>query len=251
MRRPENIIFSIISILLVPIFLYWVRRQERLGLPAIIPNSIWRRTEFTFICITVFLMWAAFNAFGYWSTLLFQNIQHVSAIDTSLRFLPLVVASILSNVVAASLVDKVPAAAILLIGCALSTISPLLLATLNPTWSYWAAEFMAMSLSPIGSDLLFNIASLVITASFPKGEQARAGGIFNTVAQLGNSFGVAVTAVLSANVAQSDSLREIPIEATLKGYQSAFWMCFAASLIGCFTASLGLRHSGKVGIKRD
>lgn len=250
-HKPEYIVLLTIGLLLIPVFIIWVGRQERRGLPAIIPNSVWRSVEFTSICIMVFLMWAAFNAFSYWSTLLMQDVQGISAISTSLRFLPLVAVSILSNIVAAALVEKVPAAVILMVGCSLGAISPLIFATLNPRLTYWAAEFMAMCLAPIGADLLFNVANLVVTASFPPEEQARAGGIFNTIAQLGNSFGVAATALVAANVTEDNESGHMPIEATLKGYQSAFWMCFAASIAGFFVAGLGLRHSGKVGLKRD
>lgn len=252
MHKPENIVLVAIAGLLVPAFILWVGRQERLGRPAIIPNSVWRKTEFSSICVTVFLTWAMFNAFGYWCTLYLQELQGISAIQTSLRFLPLVVVGFLTNLAAGLLVDKVHAAVLVVVGCIFSAASPLLFAVLSPNWIYWAAAFPAMCFSPISSDLLFNVSNLVITATFASDGQALAGGVFNTVTQLGNSVGLAVTAVLASAVQKSAMERgETEDEARLTGYRAAFWLCFAAAVVSCFTASFGLRKSGKVGLKKD
>lgn len=64
MHKPENIVLLVIAVLLIPIFVVWEGRQERLALPAMLPNSVWRSTEFTVVCVTVFLVWSWFNAYG-------------------------------------------------------------------------------------------------------------------------------------------------------------------------------------------
>lgn len=68
--EAQNIALLTLSLLLVPAFAYWMHRQERLGKPAIIPNSLWKNTAFTTTCVAVFFTWAVFNAFQYFSTLL-------------------------------------------------------------------------------------------------------------------------------------------------------------------------------------
>lgn len=70
MKDPANVAMLCIAVALLPIFVLWVGRQERLQKPAIIPNSLWRNRPFTCICITVFLTWAVFNALQYFATLL-------------------------------------------------------------------------------------------------------------------------------------------------------------------------------------
>lgn len=64
MHKSLNIALLVIAGLLIPFFIAWESRQERLGLPAILPNSVWRSTEFTVVCVTVFLVWSWFNAYG-------------------------------------------------------------------------------------------------------------------------------------------------------------------------------------------
>lgn len=253
MREAYNIVLMAVAVLLIPFFVFWIRRQERLGRPAILPSSIWRRGAFTTVCITVFLVWSWFNAFGYWATLFFQITQELNALQAALRFLPMVIVGILTNIVAGLVMDKVSAGTLVLTGGLLSAVSPLLFAIQKPDWVYWASSFPAMCFSVISTDLLFNTSNLVITSSFPSKDQALAGGIFNTVTQLGNSIGPAVTAIIASAVTESESDKsEVTLSyAILKGYQSAFWACFAAAVASAVISAIGLRNVGKVGMKKD
>ena len=251
-RHPSNIVILAIAVALMPSFVFWVGRQERLGKPAIIPNSIWRNADFTSICITVFLSWAQFNAFGYFATLFIQDLQHISALQTSLRFLPMVMVGLGTNILAGYLMDKVSASILVLIASLLSAGAPLLYAISSPRWTYWAAAFPAMCLCPIASDVLFNVSNLVITASFKKDKQALAGGVFTTVSQMGNSIGLAMTAMVASTVTM-DRARGKPANPSdvLEGYHAAFWLCFAAAVVSSVIGTFGLRRSGKVGLKRE
>ena len=250
-RHPPNIALLVISAALIPSFIFWVGRQEKLQRPAIIPNSIWRKTDFTNTCISVFLCFAQLNAFGFLATLFIQIVQQVSALQTSLRFLPQVVFGFGTSMITGFLIDKVPASLLVLITSILSAAAPLLFATASPTWTYWAAAFPAMCLSPIATDVLFNVSNHVITSAFPKNEQALAGGVFATVSQFGNSLGLAVTAMVASSVTMETAKgKSMDPYATLKGYRAAFWLCFAAAISSCAIGSFGLRHSGKVGLKK-
>lgn len=68
-RKPEYIVLLCIAILLLPVFMFWVARQEKLGRPALIPNSIWKSPASSSTCASVFLSWAAFTAIQYFFTL--------------------------------------------------------------------------------------------------------------------------------------------------------------------------------------
>lgn len=109
-----------------------------------------------------------------------------------------------------------------------------------------------MVLSVVSTDLLFSVSNIVITTNFPSKSQALAGGVFNTVAQLGNSLGLAVTAVISAEVAD-DAETRVGVSsgvASLKGFRAAFWTCFGAAVVSVVISGIGLRRTGKVGAKK-
>jgi nitrate/nitrite transporter NarK len=251
-HEPRIIALLATGLALIPAFVLWVGRQERLGRPALIPNSLWRNKVFTSICINVFLTWGAFNALETLLTFVFQYVERVSAIQASLRFLPAPVVGAGMSVIMGLLVHRVRADWAVTGSTAISCLSPLLLAISTPGASYWSFAFPAIALNAIGADTLFTVSNLVITASFPEKTQALAGGVFNTVAQIGKSVGLAMSAVLASSITMRSSIadKESP-EALLVGYKAAFWYCVALCLATIVSSTWGLRGIGKVGLKRD
>ncbi|KAJ5993885.1 hypothetical protein N7451_009609 [Penicillium sp. IBT 35674x] len=247
----QNIALLVVSVALLPTFTFWMRRQEKRGQPALIPNSLWQSVPFLSICISMFFTWAAFNAFQYQSTLYFQDVQDLSALQASIRFLPMAVVGVLTNSATAYLVTKVQVHVLLGVSALITSVSPILMALASPSWTYWTAAFIAMTLSPLNGDVLWTVSSLVISRSFPGKSQALAGGVFNTISQLGNSVGLAITAAIAASVtAHTDSSASEEV-LLLQGYRAAYWTIFAAMVLVCFSSSIGLRQLGKVGIKQD
>ena len=237
---------------MVPIFILWIDRQERLNRPAIIPKSLWRNKVFTSICISVFLTWGAFNAVESILTLYFQYVQEISAIQTSIRFLPAPISGTLANVVMGLIAHRVRADSAVIVGTIITCIAPLLMAIVHPDWSYWSCEFLAVLFNPVGADTFFTISNLLITSVFPTKTQALAGGVFNTIAQVGKSIGLATSAVIADRVtARSSSEDKQSPEALLEGYRATFWYCFALSLATLVICLLGLRNIGRVGVKRE
>jgi Na+/melibiose symporter-like transporter len=251
-RKPATLATLIISLALIPAFIIWVGRQEKLGRPAIIPNSLWRNRIFTTICIGVFMTWGVFNAIETFLTLFFQDVQKVSAIQTSVRFLPAPITGALSNIVMGLLAHKVRADYAVTVGIAFTSVGALLMCIIRPEWTYWAAAFPAVALNPIGADALFTVSNLVITSVFPAKTQALAGGVFNTVAQVGKSVGLATSGVIAASVTEHSRFehKESP-EALMEGYRAAFWYTFAGSMATLVLFAWGLRGIGRVGMKRE
>lgn len=140
------------SILLLPIFSVWVEWQVKHEKAALIPNSLWRNLPFTFICVAMFFTWAAFNAFQYTSSLFFQNVQGISALQASIRFLPMAVVGMLTNFLTAFLVTKIDVNILLGLSAVLTALSPILMAVTSPQWTYWTSTFFAMCLSPVNGD---------------------------------------------------------------------------------------------------
>lgn len=252
LRDPSNIALLCIAVALLPAFVFWVGRQERLGRPAIIPNTLWRNTIFTCVCISVFFSWAVFYAMQYFMTLFFQDVQGLSAIQTSLRFLPMVFSGAATNIVTGLLVPTVSANLLISVTVGLTGLSPLLLALVDKSWPYWYMAFPATLLTPICADTLFTISNLVITSVFPAKTQGLAGGVFNTLAQIGTSVGLAVSAVIASSVTSGSGVKDkMSPEALMKGYRATFWACFAAMVMMLGVSGWGLKRIGKVGLKQE
>ncbi|KAL8885123.1 MAG: hypothetical protein Q9192_006701, partial [Flavoplaca navasiana] len=274
-REPLNATLLTIAAVLVPVFVYWVGRQERLGKPALIPNSLWKIPAFTAVCLMVLISWGVMNSMEYFVSLFYQEVQELSALQASVRFVPGLIVGFCLNVATGLLVHRFPANYLVIISTILCAGSPLLMALINPKWSYWYAAFWSMVLYPVSADgmplasyssqpgkkpplltyssaVLFTISSLIIVDVFPAKTHALAGAVFNTVAQFGTSLGIAIMAVVASNVTRESGNpnKESPA-ALMEGYRVTFWLGFASMLLTGAVGIVGLRKAGKVGLKRE
>jgi MFS family permease len=250
--EPASLALFSIAVVLLPLFAFHSARQERLGRKVIIPPSLLKNRVFTSLCITVFVIWGVLEAIQLFLTLFFQLVQSLSPLQTSLRFLPMVVTGSATNFLTGYLVKRVRADVLIMSGAAISAVAPLLMALIDPNWSYWTCAFVATALSPICADMLFTVAQLAITSVFPQQTHGLAGGVFNTVANIGNSIGLAVTAVVASAVtlAENENMGSTA-ETLMDGYRATFWLCFGFNILVLGVIGFGLRKIGKVGIKLE
>lgn len=260
----------VMCVMLMPVFIFWEQRRERLGKPALIPNSLWRNSIFTNVCLMVMFSWAVINVMELYCSLLyvpcpglslmgltmnsFQKIQGLSALQASIRILPSVIIGSMCQLTTGLLVHRISAFYLVVGATLLSAGAPLLMAMIHVEWPYWYDAFFAQALSPISADILFTVALLVISDVFPPRMQALAGAVFNTVSQFGNSLGLTVMAVISsvatkhAAASPADDQSPGPL---LVGYRAGFWAAFAWMMCAFFIGGYGLRTIGKVGLKVD
>lgn len=123
---------------------------------------------------------------------------------------------------------------------------------MRPSDPYWEYVFPAITLSAVGCDVLFTASNLVVTNAFPDKTQALAGGVFNTVAQIGKSVGLAVSAIIANSISTSMADSEVPHTLVLlEGYRGAWWFCLGSTATVVLVSVAGLRNIGKLGVKRD
>ena len=257
--KPANLTILILAVVFLVGFIFWVHRQEKLGRVAMIPPKLFksdaknprRARNFTSICVSVFFTWAVFNAYQYFTTLYFQRLQGNSALGASVRFIPMVVSGAATNIATGLLVNRISADILCVVAAIASAIAPLLMAVASPDWIYWSAPFIATTLIPISADTLFTVSNLVITSTFPSKTHGLAGGVFNTISQIGMSVGLAVTAVISNTVTESNNGHKEHKQALLEGYKATYWTCFAAAAMIVGLSWWGLRSIGKIGLKKE
>lgn len=249
-RYPFDFSLLSLAIALIPAFVLWVGRQERLQRAALIPNTLWRNRVFGSICIIVCLTWGSFNASEQILNFLFQNVQGISALGAAVRFLPMLISSIVGNIITGVIVHRFQANNIVGLATAISCIATLLMAIVRSQWSYWVCTFPAIILNPAAGDVLFTISSLLISSIFPAETQGLAGGVFNTMGQIGKSVGLALVALIANSVTQSsgseDDIQSDP-GALMQGYRAAFWFCSALNAISLLVSVWGLSAIGNVG----
>ncbi|KAL5585749.1 hypothetical protein FOVSG1_013441 [Fusarium oxysporum f. sp. vasinfectum] len=238
------------SLATLPLFVGWMHYRVKRSMPALIPNCFWSNFAFTTICIAIALSFAVLNSVDLLTSLYFQEIQYLSAVDAGIRILPSTVVGLGLNLMTGLIVHKIPAVWLVAVSSLLSSGSPLLMAVINPSWSYWVGAFFAQILLPFSIDVLFTVGLIIVTEVFPEKNQSVAGAVFNTAAQFGNALGLAIVQVVSAAVTNQKINPKSP-EALLEGYRASFWTLFSLMLVCVLVAALGLQGAGKVGSKRD
>ena len=178
--------------------------------------------------------------------------QHLSALQSSIRFLPSIVVGAVLELSTGFFIHRLSVLRLILTSTLLSAGAPLLMALINSHWPYWYDAFFAQILSYFCVDVLFTVGILIVSDVFPTSTQALAGAVFNTLGQFGMSIGLCVMGIISNSVTRESGYADkTSPEALLEGYRATFWASFAFMLIACCVAALGLRKIGKVGTKTD
>lgn len=250
--QPSTIAILIISILLMILFPFWMSRQVKQDRPALIPNALWNNLAFTCICVITVIAWGVGNSMEVFSSLYFQEVQELSALTASIHLLPSFVMGIILELCTGYFVNRVPIFWVVFIATALSAGSPLLMALIDPSWSYWAGVFPAQVLAPVSGDILFTVGLIIVSEVFPEKTQALAGAVYNTVAQFGWCLGINSMQVVSMLVTKGTSYRDKSSpSALLQGYRASFWAMFGATVVCALVIVIGLRKVGKIGLKRE
>lgn len=244
--QPSTLILLSIALVLLVAFPIWMHHQVQCKRPALIPNRLWRQPAFTAACLGVFFCWASLNGIEYFTTLYFQEVQGLSALESSVRYFSQIVMGTSTNVALVYLIPRVRVVTLCVITAVVTGISPALMATAAMDENYWSRPFWALLLCPVNPWVLFSVSGLVISDAFPPEVQSLAGGVFNEVAQFGNSVGLAVFAAISASVTEQ-STKASEKEALLDGFRAAFWTVLASTCMVMIVTSIGFRKIGIIG----
>ncbi|KAJ5605710.1 hypothetical protein N7510_008491 [Penicillium lagena] len=216
----------IVGIILLACFLYWQSRARH----PLMPLWVWKDRNFSLLMATFCLGFAGFSSVTFWLSLYLQEIKHRTALEITVRLLPMVVSGVLVNVVCGLILHRVSNKLLTGIGALAYTASFLILSFMNAETTYWAFIFPALVLVVVGADIQFNVTNMYVMSSLPPSQQSIAGGIFNTVNKLCNNLGLGIsTSVYNSVAAQMTA--ETP---RIRPYLSVYWFAAAAAGLSLF-----------------
>ncbi|SCO92363.1 related to aminotriazole resistance protein [Fusarium oxysporum] len=108
-KETGTIILLCFSLATLPLFVGWMHYRVRRSMPALIPNCFWSNSAFATICIAVALSFAVLNSLDLLTSLYFQEIQYLSAVEAAIRILPSTVVGLGLNLMTGLIVHKIPA----------------------------------------------------------------------------------------------------------------------------------------------
>ncbi|KDE03042.1 hypothetical protein MVLG_06432 [Microbotryum lychnidis-dioicae p1A1 Lamole] len=270
-----------ISVLLLIAFFYWEVRLQHMVIafysspqepklggkpkrpppPPILPPGIWTTSYLPAILAVVFFAWGAFNTCTYYVNLVLQLVMKESALKTALFQLPLIVSGIIFNIIPGYAISYIHGNTLIIISMTLGIIAPILLAVVKPDHGYWAAIFPLLALAP-ATDLSYTVATIAISRSATRSQQATAGALFQVTTRLATSMSLAIISsiatlasdkYLAANPFAGDlspNTTESP-DVLLAGYRIGGWLTFAFAAIALTISLFSLRGMGLVGSKEE
>ncbi|KAI9826476.1 MAG: hypothetical protein M1819_007369 [Sarea resinae] len=198
--------------------------ETRISPHPLLPASIFTTPSMTPLLLALFLLYGAWGIFSVYGTLYFQNIMSATPLQVVAWYVPLGAAGLLFSILEGFILHLVPGRVLLIIS-GLGAVGSQLLLALIPLagGNYWAWIFPATILSTIGIDLSTILMTVFITTTFPTAQQGLAGGVINSVLQLGVALCLGLTDII-----QSATVEEMGLG---RSYKNTFWFGVGAGAV--------------------
>jgi len=230
------IVLLLASVALIASFA-WV--EKKVSNP-IMPLSLWKLKNFAALWISGFMMYGSYQTIVYYTTLIAQEVQHLSASQTAIRFLPMGATGFCVSMLMGTLVDRINVKVLLLLGMLLSTVAPISAATMTPTdMSFWTHILPATLLGVAGVTIGYCTITVVLLSSVPVNVKSLCAGMINTAYQIGSGVALALsTAIVQAvDVKKGHSL--------MRQYETGLWCCVGFGALSLISA-VGIKGTRKV-----
>ncbi|KAM0795489.1 major facilitator superfamily domain-containing protein [Usnea florida] len=190
----------------------------------LVPPSIFTTPSMTPLLLALLLLYGTWGIFSVYGTLYFQTIMSATPLQVVAWYVPLGVAGLLLSILEGFILHLVPGR-ILLIISGLGAVGSQLLLALIPLagGNYWAWIFPATLLSTVGIDLAPILMTVFITTAFPAAQQGLAGGVINSVLQLGVALCLGLTDVIQSRTVKESGLG--------RSYKNTFWFGVGAGAV--------------------
>jgi EmrB/QacA subfamily drug resistance transporter len=219
---------------------------ERRSVEPLVRLGIFRVRTVRAANVVMFLVAAGLFAMFYFNTLYLQRVLCYSALEAGLAFLPFTAGIIIGAALSQTLVPKLGAREVPLIGMPMAIVGLLLFVRLQPDGSYVTDLLPGILLASVGMGLTFVPITLIATSGIPHDDAGLASGLYNTSQQIGGALGLAILATLSVE-ATEDTLTGLGREpqpadqaqALVDGFHVAY-LGSAVMIAGGFVALLFL-----------
>jgi EmrB/QacA subfamily drug resistance transporter len=226
------------SAVLIALF---VLQESRTRHP-LMPFSIFRLQTLTAANIIMFIMGTALFSMFLMLTLYMQQVLHFSPLKTGVGYLAVAGTAIIWANVAAAMVTRVGVKPTLVVGMSVMTVGLVLFTQVSPDGTYLKNLLPGFLVIGFGMPLAFVSLTIAALAGTRPHEAGLASGLINTSQQIGGAVGIAILSTV-ATTTTSDAVKSgtaVP-SALTEGFQNAFWVGAAVTLVGVIVSLLLVR----------
>jgi EmrB/QacA subfamily drug resistance transporter len=184
------------------------------------------------------------SSFGMWFfvSLYLQQVRGYSPIRAGLAFLPMTLCIVAGSTLASRVVGRVGAKPLLVAGMVSLTLGLAWFTGISPHGTYVGSMLFPSLLTAAGIGLAFVPATISAVSGVAPAEAGLASGLVNTARLVGGALGLAILAAIAAARTNSDlhHAGTTAHAALTSGFQLAFVVSAAFSLVGALVAAFGL-----------
>lgn len=231
------IVLLVLSVAMIVAFTYVEKKVPN----PIMPLSLWRLENFAALWVGGFVMYGGYQTTIYFVTLMAQEVNHLTAGETALRFLPMGCTGFVFSLGMSRALEVCNTKWLLVAGMAVCALSPIpgALMSEGDAVSFWRHVFPTTILSVAGVTIVYCTITVVLLASVPVGVQSMCGGMINTAFQIGSGVGLALA---SAVVQAVDTAKG---HSALLQYKTGLWCCVGLAGVGLVASVFGVKDRGK------
>lgn len=230
---PYTYTLIILGVIVLALF-FWL--ETKVARP-LIPSRLWKTPGFAPLMFAYFLGFGGFvGAWQFYAVQFFLNQQHVSAFTVALYLLPNAIFGVLATFIVSRLMHRIAGHWIFVASQLAFALGPVFFLPQKPSTNYFALSMPGIALATFGPDLSFAAASIYITSSVARSHQGSAGSLLVTIQNLSSAI---MTSMADSIAAKVDT--ELNGEIGLEGLQAAWWLAFAAAVLGAVITAVWVR----------
>ncbi|KAF6805117.1 MFS transporter [Colletotrichum musicola] len=226
----------ILSIAMIVAFAYV---EKKVANP-IMPLSLWKLENFAALWIGGFVMYGGYQTTIYYTTLIAQEVNKLSAGETALRFLPMGATGFAFSLSMSRMLEMFNAKHLLIAGMAICAVAPVPSALMkDDDADFWRHVFPTTVLGVAGTTIVYCTITVVLLASVPVNVKSLCGGMVNTAFQIGSGVGLALASAVVQAVDTSKG------HGRLQQYGTGLWCCVGLAGVGMVASVFGVKNMGK------
>ncbi|CAO1634310.1 unnamed protein product [Parajaminaea phylloscopi] len=191
---PYVPVLLVVGLALIVLFL-WVETRVRFPL---VPQEIWT-TQNSIVLACVALGWSSFGIWNFYSVRWLINIRQSTLMSTVAMVTPCGISGIVAASTSMVLLTRFGPAWVMLVAMTAFCLANLLLATMPAQQLYWKQAFPSYVIAPLGMDMSFPSASLIVANSLPQHKQGVAGSLVNTIINYCVAIGLGLAGTVEAH----------------------------------------------------
>ncbi|KAG7662002.1 uncharacterized protein J8A68_004502 [[Candida] subhashii] len=193
--------------------------EKKVKDPLVPPEIFKGETGLVLICVA-----AGWSSFGIWIFYQFRwalIVDNDTPIMLAVYNIPTIITGALASVATAILLTKIPSAVVMFLSMLPFLIGIVLMGTRPVGQTYWAQKFVSILIQPIGMDMSFPAACIVLSTAFPTQQQGIAGSLVSTFVNYSVSIGLGLAGAVEYYTTKG---MEPSLETDIHGMRNAFHM---------------------------